>query len=279
MTPFIGLHHVTALAGDAQGNLNYYRKTAGLRLVKRTVNYDDPASYHFYYADPLAALGTVLTFFPWGTVRTARKGAGQAVAVAYAATLGSIRPAEDRFGQPVEIVQDPDGMTLERVAVDGISGARLHSATVWVSDLAAAETLCGETLQLGRIGEERGRVRYAIGPDQYLDLVQSPVSELGKLAAGSIHHVALRVHDEDTLLSWRERLMSAGLRVTPVKDRFYFHSIYFRPPGNTLFEIATDGPGFTIDEPAETLGGRLCLPPWLEEHRTEIEGRLPPVVI
>jgi glyoxalase family protein len=275
----LGLHHVTALAGDAQQNLNYYRNTAGLRLVKRTVNYDDPASHHFYYADPSAAIGSVLTFFPWGLVRTARKGAGQAVAVAYAADPRSISPTEDRFGQPVQVALDPDGMALERVAIEGVPTDRLHSSTLWVADLAAAEHLCAETLQLGRVGEERGRVRYAVGPDQYLDLLQSPTTEFGKLAAGSIHHVALRVADEDTLLGWRERLVAAGMRVTPVKDRFYFHSIYFRPPGNTLFEIATDGPGFTVDEPAETLGGRLCLPPWLEEHRTEIEGRLSPVTI
>jgi glyoxalase family protein len=277
--PLLGLHHVTALAGDAQQNLNYYRNTVGLRLVKRTVNYDDPASHHFYYADPSAAIGTVLTFFPWGTVRTARTGAGQAVAVAYSAAPNSVQPTEDRFGHPVEVTQDPDGMTLECVAIDGAHGSRLHSATVWAADLAAAEALCGGTLQLERVGEERGRVRYAIGSDQYLDLLQSPVPELGKLAAGSIHHVALRVHDEATLLAWRERLIAAGLRVTPVKDRFYFHSIYFRPAGNTLFEIATDGPGFTVDEPAEMLGGRLCLPPWLQEHRAEIEERLTPVTI
>lgn len=279
MKPLLGLHHVTALAGDAQQNLDYYRNTSGLRLVKRTVNYDDPASHHFYFADSKASVGTVLTFFPWGKVRKSRKGAGQAVAVAYAAAPGSIQPTEDRFGQPVQVAVDPDGMALERIAVEGAPRDRLHSATLWAADLAVAEVLCGQTLGLGRVCEENGRVRYAVGPDQYLDLLQSPVSEFGKLATGSIHHVALRVGDEDTLLAWRERLIAAGLRVTPVKDRFYFHSIYFRPSGNTLFEIATDGPGFTVDEPLESLGGRLCLPPWLEEHRAEIEGRLSPVTV
>ena len=276
MTPLLGLHHVTALAGDAQANLDYYRNIAGMRLIKRTVNYDDPAQHHFYYADREASLGSVLTFFPWGHAREARKGTGQAVAVAF---MGRAAPsAAVRFGQSVSLAADPDGMTLETIAQNR-SQHRLHSVTLSVADLENAEKALGELLQLQRVGQEDNRVRYAVGPDQFLDLLHHPGVEPGKMAAGSIHHVALRVGSEDSLNEWRTRLVDSGLRVTPIKDRNYFHSIYFRPRGLTLFELATESPGFTIDESADALGTRLCLPHWLEPHRAEIEGRLSQVQI
>lgn len=275
MTPLLGLHHVTALAGDAQTNLDYYRDVAGMRLIKRTVNYDDPAQHHFYYADAAASLGSVLTFFPWGHAREARRGTGQAVAIAF---VGEESGAETRFGQRISSIDDPDGITLEKVATEG-PGHRLHSVTLSVANLDDAEKALADLMQLQRVAQERNRVRYAVGPDQFLDLLHEPDVEPGKMAAGSIHHVALRAGNEESLNEWRSRIVEAGLRVTPIKDRNYFHSIYFRPRGMTLFELATEGPGFTIDESVDALGTRLCLPPWLEAHRTEIEGRLSPIRI
>lgn len=276
MTPLLGLHHVTALAGDAQGNLDYYRNVAGMGLIKWTVNYDDPAAHHFYYADTAATIGSVLTFFPWGHAREARRGSGQAIAVAFA---GSTEIGETRFGERVEQITDPDGMTLEMVAAKSSALRRLHSVTLCVSDLASTERVLGDILELPRVGQEGNRVRYAVGPDQYLDLLHEPEAQPGKMGAGTIHHVALRAGSEESLDAWRARLIEAGMRVSPVKDRTYFHSVYFRPHGMTLFELATEGPGFTIDEPVDALGTRLCLPSWLEPNRAEIEARLSPVSV
>jgi len=273
VTPLLGLHHVTALAGDAQTNIDYYTRTVGLRLVKHTVNYDDPGSHHFYYADAAGMPGSVLTFFPWGHARAPRKGSGQTIAVAF--TASTVEDTGSRFGQGIQTALDPDGMALEFVA-DPVP-QRLHSVTVCVADLENAERFFGETLGLRRVGQDENRSRFAIGETQFIDLLHEPAAEPGKMGAGSIHHVALRAGTEDALAAWREHLMAAGLRVSPVKDRTYFHSIYFRCAGNALFEIATDGPGFTIDEAPTELGQRLCLPPWLEQHRAEIEGRLSPV--
>lgn len=273
MTPLLGLHHVTALAGDAQINLDYYRDVVGMRLIKRTVNYDDPAQHHFYYADAAASLGSVLTFFPWGHVREARKGTGQAVAIAF---IGEGSGGEIRFGQSISSMNDPDGIVLERVAMDGPEH-RLHSVTLSVANLEDAEKVFTDLMQLRRVVQDGNRVRYAVGPDQFLDLLHEPDAEPGKMAAGSIHHVALRAGSEESLNEWRTRIVDAGLRVTPIKDRNYFHSIYFRPRGMPLFELATEGPGFTVDETVDALGTRLCLPPWLEPHRDEIEGRLSPI--
>lgn len=280
VSPPLGLHHVTALAGDAGANLVHYAGTLGMRLVKRTVNYDDPASHHFYYADEAGTPGSVLTFFPWGHVRKPRKGSGQAVAVAFARDPRLVQGVE-RFGQRVQVVPDPDGLEVEFVAVESCGDTaprRLHSVTLCVRDLEAAERLLSGVLQLRRVGREGERVRYAVG-GEFLDLLHDPKAEPGKMGAGSIHHVALRAGNDAALAAWREGLMKAGIRVSPVKDRSYFHSIYFRCAGNALFEIATDGPGFAIDEPTDQLGQRLCLPPWLEPHRAEIESRLSPVAV
>lgn len=271
----LGLHHVTALAGDAQQNLDYYTGPRGMRLVKRTVNYDDPAAHHFYYADSTGSPGTVLTFFPWGHLRKARKGTGQAMAVAF--ERANVEATSQRFGQAVQTILDPDGIELDFVQVPNARAHRLHSVSLSVAELGAAETFLSETMLLNSVGRDGNRSRFGVGPDQFIDLVYDPAVEPGKMAAGIIHHVAFRVGSADNLLAWVERLVASRLRVTPVKDRTYFQSVYFRGAGNVLFELATDEPGFTLDEAVETLGQRLCLPPWLEEHRTEVEGRLSPV--
>jgi glyoxalase family protein len=206
--PFLGLHHVTALAGDAQTNLDYYRNAAAMRLIKWTVNYDDPAQHHFYYADQAASLGSVLTFFPWGHTREARKGTGQAVAVAF---IGAEDGPESRLGENLSSTSDLDGMKLELVAKKG-PAHRIHSVSLSVADLESAETTLGDLLGLCRVAREGNRVRYAVGPDQYLDLLHEPNVEPGKMGAGIIHHLALRVGDEESLNAWRSRLVETGMR-------------------------------------------------------------------
>ena len=257
----LGLHHVTALAGDPQANLDYYTQGLGLRLVKRTVNFDDPGSYHFYFGDPGGRPGTLLTFFP-GFHRQVRRGAGQAVSVAYG------------FPQPPAASHDPDRLDLQ--LVEGESPA-LYSVTLCERELEPTAMFL-EMLGFDQVTTQSNRHQFELGGGRArIDVMHEPNTERGKLGAGAIHHIAFRVADEATQLDWRDRLMSAGMRVSPVKDRAYFHSIYFREPGGGLFEIATDGPGFLIDESADALGTSLCLPPWLEPSRESIQARLSPL--
>ena len=251
----LGLHHVTALAGDPQRNLDFYSQVPGIRLVKRTVNFDDPGSYHLYFGSAGGAPGSLITFFNWG--RTGTPGPGQINNVAMRAGDG-LDPC----------VSDPD-----RIPVTFLEGEspRLESVTLTEVDAHPTLKFLGEVLGLSAVGSDR----FAL-PDGGSIIVQSaPGMPRGKMAAGIVHHVAFRAADEAAQLFWREKLIRAGLRVSHVKDRLYFHSIYFREPGGVLFEIATDGPGFAIDEPLDRLGERLCLPPWLEPARESIERRLP----
>jgi glyoxalase family protein len=252
----LGLHHVTALAGDVQANLAYYTQVLKLRLAKRTVNFDDPGSYHLYFGDERGSPGTLLTFFP-GFQRRPKRGAGQIVSVSYAA--------------PAEAAVDPDGLNLDLVRGETL---KLHSVTLCESDLEpTARFLAMLGFEATGVQGNRHRFELPRGAAR-IDVLHEPHAERGKMGAGAIHHVALRVADEAEQLDWRERLTHAGVIVSPVKDRRYFHSIYFREPGGVLFEIATDGPGFLIDEPVEALGSSLCLPPWLEPGRESIEARL-----
>jgi len=261
----LGFHHVTALAGDAQRNLDFYTQVAGLRLVKRTVNFDDPTTHHFYFGAGLGAPGTLLTFFPWGFHRTPRRGAGQAVSITLSVPSGAFAPKLD----------DPDGLDIRLVAGEG--PVRLHSVTLCENDLEATAGLL-TTLGFLRTGQDGNRSHFELpGGSARIDVLHEPEAGHGKMGAGMIHHVALRVANEVEQRDWRDKLIASGLRVSPVKDRLYFHSIYFRHPGGTLFEIATDGPGFLIDEPEDSLGTALCLPPWLEPVRESIEARLAPV--
>jgi predicted esterase/catechol 2,3-dioxygenase-like lactoylglutathione lyase family enzyme len=304
------LHHVTAITSDPNANFDFYSGVLGLRLAKRTVNFDDPGSYHLYYGDATGNPGTILTFFVWPGGQRGRSGAGQANALALAiprAALGfwmqrlieervAYKGPERRFDEPVLVLHDPDGLTIELIgqtdpphvaswtgsdvpAEHAIRG--VHSATMWVEGLAASAKLLAEPLGFQPVGEDAGRVRYASGdstaPGHLLDLQPATGFWPGKIGTGTIHHLAWRTPDEATQLSWRERLTDVGLEATPVLDRSYFHSIYFREPGGILFEIATDGPGFTIDEPADQLGSRLSLPSWLEAERNTIEEQLPPM--
>jgi glyoxalase family protein len=287
----LGLHHVTAFAGDAQTNLDFYTRFLGLRLIKRTVNFDDPGTYHFYFGDARGTPGTILTFFPWPTAPAGRGGAGQSQCVSFAVPRNSldawVRRARNarisvsgphtRFAEEFIQFADPHGLSLELFASapegDDFSIARLHSATL--CEAHTERTFAAlEMLGFKYVSSEGPRSRFDL-PGTPLDVVAMPGVEPGRMSAGMVHHIAWRVAGEAEQIEWRARLTEAGFRVTRVIDRQYFRSIYFREPGGVLFEIATDGPGFFIDE-AE-LGKSLKLPPWLEPIRASIELRLPPL--
>lgn len=308
MQPIKGLHHITAVASDPQANADFYRAVLGQRLVKTTVNFDDPGTYHLYYSDYVGTPGTVLTFFPWRHVKRGRAGNGESAAVAYSIRPGSlgfwrehlerqgVQPGavERRFGAEVLPFTDPDGMRLELVASDTPSAIRhwqagpipeehsllgFHSTTLWLAEIEPTARLLAEHLGYQFVGQEGQRYRYhaaSSGPGLYIDLLHRPGYPLGRFGAGSIHHIAFRAADDQEQGEYLAHLRQAGQRVTPVQDRQYFHSIYFRSPGGVLFEIATDSPGFAIDEPVAELGSSLRLPPWLEPRRAEIENVLPP---
>ncbi len=304
-----GLHHVTAIAGRPQGNIEFYVRALGLRLVKRTVNYDDPQTYHFYFGDALGRPGTLVTFFPWAGAGPATRGAGEAAAVALHVPPGALaswrkslgemdipHTTTDRFGAPVLRFFDPDGTPLELVeappaggqpetwpgspvdAAEAVQG--LHAVTVLAPALDETAELL-ERLGLRRAGEDEGegrRVRLMAGEGAaatHVDLLEAPERAPGRWGTGSIHHLALRVADDDQLKAARELLLELGLAPTTVKNRVYFKSVYFQEPGGAIFELATDGPGFTVDEPADELGLGFRLPSWLESERDFYRSRLP----
>lgn len=266
MASSLALHHVTALAGNAQRNLDFYKRIPGLKLVKRTVNFDDPGSHHLYFGAGDGTPGTLLTFFPWATPanpngRPGVRGSGQISAV-------TVRAAVEADDPPA----DPDGIAIQFTAGES---PRLQSVTLCEADSPPTIAFFRDVLGLEAGGDNR--VQLADGA--WIEIQHSPGTPRGKMGAGIIHHFAMRVADEEAQLAWREKLIRAGVRVSAVRDRLYFHSIYFREPGGVLLEIATDGPGFLIDEPRGRLGGRLCLPPWLEPARQGIERRLPEMAI
>ncbi len=302
-----GIHHITALANDPRANVSFYQDVLGQRLVKRTVNFDDPNMHHLYYGDEIGSPGTILTFFPWPGLRRGRRGVGETAAVAYAVARDSLAywrarlaaydmPATDggeRFGQPVLIFEDVDGMPLELVGVETPPIVRpwsggpvpaehmLHGffgVTLCVSAAEPTAMLLTDYFGYQLVDAEGQRLRFQAtfgAPGAIIDLLVQPDSPGGRMGAGTVHHVAFRVPDEAAQTTVRERLVAAGLSVTPVRDRQYFRSIYFYEPGGVLFEIATDGPGMLIDETLTELGSALRLPPWLEPYRAEIAQALP----
>jgi glyoxalase family protein len=292
---------------DPQANVDFYSGVLGLRLVKRTVNFDDPSTYHLYFGDRAGRPGTLVTFFPWPGAPHGRHGVGQAVATAFAVPVGSLAFWGDRltvagiavgepvtrFGEEVLTLDDRDGLRLELVeragdapdaaweggdvpaehAIRGLAGITLTERSV-----GATEALLVSTLGFRRVGRDGMRTRLeAAGrePGAVVELVEEPDGAPGARSR-PVHHVAFRARDDADQQAWRAGLLGSGLAVSPVKDRNYFRSIYFREPGGVLFEIATDPPGFAIDEPAE-LGGALMLPPWLEPRRGALEAALPPL--
>jgi glyoxalase family protein len=304
----LGLHHVTAITGDVRRNVAFYTGTLGLRMVKVTVNYDDPTSYHLYYGDRTGTPGTLLTFFGWPGAYRMRSGTGQTSATAYAVDPSSISFWRDRLAQhgvPVETAErfgetalrfaDPDGMGLEIVGSKESDPTKIwdgadvptehalrgfHSVTLTEGDRTVTESLLTERLGFERIGAEGDRARFrATGATAagLVDVVEQPGTPRGRDGIGQVHHVAFRTPDESSQREWQSTIADLGLGVSPVMDRDYFRSIYFREPGGVLFEIATDGPGMTVNEPAETLGTKLMLPANVEQHREQLEKVLPPL--
>lgn len=292
--PIPGIHHVTAIAGDAQRNVDFYCGVLGLRLVKQTVNFDDPATYHLYYGDAAGTPGSILTFFPWKDMPEGRRGTGETVATAFRVGENavdhwqrkleargiSVEGPRERFGEQAIAFPDPDGMLLEIVGSgagnEQISG--FHGVTLSEAGYEATANLLTRQFGYRLTASEGNRYRYeAVGDalGRVVDLLCQPDGRRGIMGSGIVHHVAFRAESDAAQLAWRAQLTSAGQNVTPVLDRQYFHSIYFREPGGVLFEIATDPPGFAIDESPKTLGQALKLPPWLEYERREIEAVLP----
>jgi glyoxalase family protein len=304
-----GIHHVTAIAGEPQRNVDFYAGLLGLRVVKKTVNFDDPETYHLYYGDGAGTPGSIMTFFPWGGARRGRIGTGQLTVTSFsvpAASLGywterlveggvRFEKPEERFGETVLSFPDPDGLRIELVAAgedrregwaDGPVPAEqsvrgFHHVTLVVADPSRTATLMTDTLGFRQTGEAEDRTRYETGeggPGNLVDLADGTGFPRGMMGVGTVHHVAFRVPDDETQLELREKVSSLGYNVTPVLDRNYFRSIYFREPGGVLFEVATDPPGFAVDEEPEHLGESLKLPPWLEPRRERLEEVLPPLV-
>ncbi len=305
----LGLHHVTSISSDPQKTLDFYTKILGLRLIKLTVNYDDPSTYHVYFGDEIGHPGTVLTFFPWPGQPIGRKGAGQATNTSFSIAQESIpywedrlksngvslEPPRKRFGETVLSFEDQDGQGLELVGNREIEQRTgwthaptprehairgFHSVTLSEEVLERTESVLVDTLGFRLVGQEENRFRYEAGKGAagtIVDIVSRPNAQRGFVSVGTVHHVAFRASDDDHQKDLRQELLKADLNVTQMINRNYFHSIYFREHGGVLFEVATDQPGFTIDESPEQLGTRLALPPWLEQSRAEIEKNLPPV--
>ena len=303
-----GIHHVTAIAGDPQRNLDFYTGVIGLRLVKMTVNFDDPGTYHLYYGDGQGRPGTILTFFPRPQDAKGRNGPGQATIVAFAIPIEGLQfwaeRLEDfkisyegpiaRFGDRVLTFLDHEGLQIELVGRRGLNGEgdrfgsvpakyaaqRVCGVTLAQEDLGPTEQMLTGLLGFRALDQASNRYRYITGnqgEESFVDVLVMPGMLPGRVAVGTIHHVAWRTPTDHAQWDWREGILRTGTRVTPVQDRQYFRSIYFHEPGGILFEIATDPPGFTVDESLEQLGTRLMLPPWLEPQRLAIEQTLPPL--
>ena len=309
MQPIAGLHHITAIAGPAQENLDFYAGVLGMRLVKKSVNQDDPGTYHLFYADAEGHPGTDLTFFPWAQLAPHREGHGLSTEVSLAVPPGSlgfwsarlarsgvkIYSPEVRFGQHVLPLADSHGLRLALTESQSSLGRPftpwekspipvehqirgLESARLVEHDLEPTVSFLRDGLGFREAGEENGWTRYALGEGisgQYLELRADPGARRGAWGTGSVHHIAWRMQDDEHELEVRQSVAAHGAQPTPVIDRFWFKSVYFREPGGVLFELATDGPGFGVDEDQATLGESLVLPPWLEADRSAIEAALP----
>lgn len=303
-----GIHHVTAISGAPERNLDFYGRVLGLRLVKKTVNFDDPGTYHLYYGDEHGTPGTILTFFPWAHAAQGRLGAGETQETAFrvpAASLGywthrlvekgvaHDAPAK-RFGDTVLPFSDGDGMRFALVGVVGAENENgwsngeipaehairgFHGVTLVLAEVLPTARVLTDVLGFGAAGAEEALTRYRSGDARggHVDLREVGDFPRGRLGRGSVHHIAFRAANDAAQAAMAEKAVALGLQVTEQKDRNYFRSVYFREPGGVLFEIATDDPGFAVDEPAETLGRALKLPRFLEPRRAELEAKLPPL--
>ena len=304
-----GIHHVTAITGDAEKNLRFYSELLGQRLVKKTVNFDDPGSYHLYYGDRLGTPGTLITFFAWPGAGRGRRGVGEPVSLTYEVAPGALSwwrkrfasahlPVEELgslFGWPTIRITDPDGIQIELAEVPNpreteywageeipkdFAIRSIRGVTLAHRSLASSADLYTDQLFFHESGEENGHHRFLVGdtPEQsFVDVMTPATLTRGSMGAGTIHHVAFRTSSDETQNEWLTRVQKLGLHVSPVMDRNYFHSIYFRELNGVLFEVATDGPGMSIDESTDHLGEKLVLPRMYEGMRTRIEQALPPL--
>lgn len=301
----MGIHHITAIVGNPQDNLDFYGSVLGLRLIKKTVNFDDPGTYHLYFGNEGGEPGTVITFFPWENSRQGKIGDGQVGATAFLVPEGSLEFWENRlvdfeidvkkatrFGEDYLMFQDPHGLGLELVArkggtenpytfngitsnkaIKGFAGATLYSSAP-TETAATLEKVMG----LEKTGEENGLMRFT-APGNIGNVIDLKMISVGKgeTGVGMVHHIAWRAKNDDELLEWKNWVSESGLYPTEVKNRNYFNAIYYRESGGILFEIATDGPGFAHDESYETMGQGLMLPAQYEEHRNQLEAHLTPI--
>lgn len=303
----LGFHHITAIAGDAQRNYDFYTKILGLRMVKKTVNFDDPTTYHFYFGDEVGSPGTILTFFPWAGARPGEDGAGMATEIGYSVPKGSLEFWKDRFeeknirhfqitekfGERKLPFQDPDGLKLSLIETgheDNRKGWKtnevkpnvaikgFHTVVLTLNKIEATAAVLTQVLDYREVKTEGNLHRYqtdAVENAAMVDLLELPDASRGINSAGTNHHVAFRVKDEEILMAMREKVLQHGLQITEKINRDYFYSLYFREPGGVLFEIATDNPGFATDETVEELGSSLQLPKRYESARPQIEKALP----
>src|SRR5579863_9698307 len=304
-----GIHHITAIAGNAKQNLDFYTRVLGLRMVKRTVNFDDPGTYHFYYGNENGTPGTILTFFPWEGIVNGRNGTGMATEIGYSVNKDSLAfwadrfsqlkvahgPTTERMGEVYLPFQDPDGLTISLIAspdVDdrqpwstaevpaGAGTKGFHSVTLTLREIGPTAAILMDVFGYRQERQEGNRHRFrtdAIATAAIDDLVEAPKEGRGLSGGGTNHHVAFRVANEAMQMAFREKILTRGLHITPKINRDYFYSVYFREPGGVLFELATDNPGFTVDEPLDRLGTHLKLPAQYEPMREEIEHSLPVV--
>jgi len=309
-TPARGLHHITAIAGDPVENLRFYQHVLGLRLVKKSVNQDDPATYHLFYADGAGTPGTDITFFPWAHAKPGTPGVGVVSETLLTVPHGALdywlerfdalgvrhEPVRTRFGERTLPFSDPHGMRLALVEADDPFGfsawehspvpadrqiRALHGARAPIRELATTRGFLENVMGFSHHGEEDGWHRFVLpgaqgaGAGHLLDLRAAPDERRGSWGVGSVHHLAWTVDDLEHQSELREAVAAAGRRPSEIIDRFWFQSVYFMEPGGVLFELATKGPGFAVDEDPSALGERLILPPWLEPHRSQIEAVLP----
>ena len=303
----LGLHHITAIAGNAQNNFNFYTNILGLRLVKKTVNFDDPGTYHLYYGDESGSAGTILTFFPWEGIGQGSEGVGMATEIGYAVPNGSLEfwlerfrehnittgEVTERFGETILPFKDPDGLSLSLIIPAKTDGRKpwttaairaeqatrgFHSTTLSLQKIDETAKVLTDIFGYRLLSQEGNRYRFitdTVETASVVDLLELPNGPRGRNAAGTNHHVAFRVTDEEMQMEFREKILSKNLQITPKIDRDYFYSLYFREPGGVLFEIATENPGFTVDEPLSELGTHLMLPSQHSHLREDLEKILP----